>query len=120
MFAYFINFSFGAIRYFGVNRTFTLLYKGIIESSCATINLSGNPVKPYFSKDELIYQVETYFEENLTRYTSNYTVNYYFYNQEDKSYCIDTYCRAVKISLKADINLFFHYEKAREFYVVGG
>lgn len=120
MFAYFVNYAFGSINYFGVHRTFMLLYKGVIENSCMTIDQSGSAVRPYFSKEELKREVEEYFEENLKRYVAHYTVNYYFYNTSDKSYCTSDYCRAVKISLKANINIFFKYEKAREFYVVGG
>ena len=119
MFAYFVNFAFGSINYFGVNRSFTLLYKGVIENACQSVDESGNPIKPYFDKDELIYRAEEYFASTLPRYVTSYDTNYYFFNLEDKSYCTGTYCRGVKISLRAKINIFYTYEKAREFYVTG-
>ncbi len=76
----------------------------------------ANPVKPFFVKDKLIENVENYFSMNISRYAEKYTTAYYFYNPDDDSYCT-SYCRGVRISLKANLNAFYKFEKARNFYV---
>ena len=117
IFSLFANFAFGSINYFGVNRTFMLMYKGVIESSLNMVDEYGLPTLPYFNREALKENVTFYLETNLPRYVTSYTVNFYFFNEEDKSYSTDKYVTAVKISLKAKINFLYNYEKAREFYV---
>ena len=117
IFSLFINFTMGAIHYSGVNRTFLTMYKGVLESSVAYINASGNLVTPYFEKETLHDYVESYLEENLTRYVTHYEASIYYFNKEDETLCTSKYCTAVKISLDCEINYFFHYSKARNFYV---
>lgn len=119
MFSVFASFSIGSINYFGVNRTFMLMYKGVIESSLKTVDKNGLPVSPYFDRDALKANVELYLSNNLPKYVDEYTVNYYYFDPIDKTYTTDEYVRAVKISLKAYINNLYQYEKAREFYVNG-
>ncbi len=120
MFSVFASFSIGSINYFGVNRTFMLMYKGVIESSLKTVDRNGLPVPPYFDRTALKENVEIYLASNLPKYVDEYTVNYYYFDPIDKSYTTDEYVRAVKISLKCYINSLYQYEKAREFYEVGG
>ena len=117
IFSLFINFTMGAINFSGVNRTFLSMYKGVLESSVAYINTSGNLVTPYFNKETLRDYVEGYLEENLTRYVTHYEASIYYFNKEDETLCTSKYCTAVKISLDCDINYFFHYAKARNFYI---
>lgn len=117
MFSVFASFSIGSINYFGVNRTFMLMYKGVIESSLRTVDKNGLPVAPYFDRNALKENVEIYLSNNLPKYVDEYTVNYYYFDPIDKSYTTDEYARAVKISLKCYINSLYQYEKAREFYV---
>ena len=119
MFSIFASFSIGSINYFGINRTFMLMYKGVIEASLKTVDKNGLPVPPYFDRDALKENIEVYLDNNLHKYCDEYMVNYYYFDPIDKSYSTDEYVRAVKISLKAYVNGMFQYEKAREFYVNG-
>ena len=105
------------MSYSGVNRTFLSMYKGVLESSVAYVDEKGEPISPYFLKDTLEDYVTNYFEENLTRYVTHYEASIYYFNEEDGSLCTSKYCDAVKISLRCDINYFFHYEKGRNFYL---
>ncbi len=113
-----LNFSFGAMNYSGINRTFELAVKGPLESSCLILDMDANQVVPYFYKTKLEENMEYYFAMNLPRYTSDYTTAYYYFNDgEDRSYCSSKYCRGVRISLKAKVNSFFEFKKAKDFYV---
>lgn len=112
-----INFSFGSINFFGVHRSFMLLFRGTIENSISCIDESGLPCRPFYKKNLLEKNVEDFFASSLKRYTSGYIVSYFYLN-DDSSYCIDDVCYSVKISLKATINLMFTYEKARSFHIV--
>ena len=117
IFSLFINFSFGAMNFSGVNRTFLSMYRGLLESSVAYVDKNGNLVEPYFDKVTLRNYVESYFEENLTRYVTHYEASIYYFNKEDDTLCTSDYCPSVKISLDCEINYFFHYSKARNFYI---
>lgn len=113
----FLNFSFGAVNYSGVDRTFQLMFKGVLENSFKAIDNDGNPCDPYFDKTLLEENAEKYFSLNLPKYVTNYVTAYYYFNPNDYSYCTSSYCKGVRISLKADINFLFHYEKGRNFYI---
>lgn len=113
----FMNFSLGSISYFGVHRTFMLMFRGVIENALKSVDKSGEPVSPYFDEDLLKANVEEYLDKNITRYTHEYETNYYFYYLEDKTYCSNDYCRGVRISLRAKIDGMFQYEKAKSFSI---
>ncbi len=113
-----LNFSFGAMNYSGINRTFELAVKGPLEMSCLSLDMDANEVTPYFYKDFLEENMEFYFAENLPRYTNDYTTAYYYFNDgDDRSYCSSKYCRGVRVSLKAKINGLFEYKNAKDFYI---
>ena len=116
-FTLFLNFTFGAMRFSGVNRTFLSMYKGVLESSIAYVDEDGNAISPYFIKDTLVDYVDHYLEDNLTHYVTHYEASVYFFNEEDDTICTSEYCQAVKISLECEINYLFHYSKARNFYI---
>ena len=117
IFVLFLQFAFGAIDYSGVNRTFLNLYRGVIEASLITVGDDGEPTYPYFDEKALKENLYTYLDENLTRYVTHYTTGLYYFDPEDELMCTSHHCSAVKITLKADINYFFHYENAKSYVV---
>ena len=117
IFCLFINFGIGAIDYSGVNRTFLCMYKGIIEFSISQIDDNGEPVEPHFDKERLENYLASYFEENLTKYVTHYTVAIYYFDNDDQTICTDTCCTSVRISLDCEINYFFHYTKAKNYHI---
>lgn len=117
LFAMFINFSVGAINYSGVNRTFILMYRGMFEASIAYVDEDGEPTDAYFVKDSLETYVASYLQENLPRYVTHYKAAIYYFDRDDQIICTSSYCQAVKISLDCEINYFFHYTKAKNFYI---
>lgn len=114
----FTNFSFGAISFSGIDRSFQLMYKGVIEASVLRVDEHGKPCRPYISKKLLEENAEYYFANNISRYVTHYKTSYFYFNLEDESYCSSSYCYGVKISLAAEINNLFSYNKARNYYVV--
>lgn len=119
MFSLFLSFSFGCMSFSSVHRTFSLMYRGLFETVTATIDESGEP-SAYFNKNKVEEYVTEYLANNLTKYVTNYEVSYYFFYEDSGLVCTSGNCTALKISLKADINYIFHYEKAMNYYISEG
>ena len=103
--------------YSGVNRTFLNMYRGLFESALVTVGDDGEPAFPYFDESVLKIKIYSYLEENLTQYVTHYTTGIYFYDLDDELMCTNHRCSGVKVTLKADINYFFHYENAKSYFV---
>lgn len=109
-FALFLNVSIGSLKFSQVNRVFMSIYKGLFEASVITIDDKGEPTAPYFKKELVESYVDNYLEENLSRYSKDYTVDVSYPSIEENP-------SKVKISLSANINVFYSYEKERVFYI---
>ena len=117
IFSTIINFTMGAIDFSGVNRTFLSMYKGMFEASVIYVGENGKPCKPYFNKELLKEYVTNYFERELTTYVTHYEASIYYFDKDDGMMCTSKTCDSVRISLDCDINYFFHFSKARDFYI---
>ena len=115
----FVSFSIGASQYSYINRTFELLLRGAFEKAIIIIDDQGE-IKPYFDEEILEEEIEEYFALNLPRYVRSYEYYYYFSYSDKGGYCINHDCDAIKISLKANINDFFIYNKAKTFFIREG
>lgn len=116
-FVIFLQFTFGAIKFSGVNRTFLSMYKGVFEVSLITIDDDGEPVYPYYGDEILKENVDSYLKANLTKYTKNYETNIRYLNLDNDGVCLEDRCSRVEVNLKADINMFFKYDKSLEYTV---
>ena len=119
MFAFFLNFSFGCIEYSSVHRSFSLMYRGMFECALASIDEEGNP-GAHFDEKKVEEYVPAYLEKNMPKEVTSYAVSYYYFDEESGLVCTNHFCSALKISLKCDINYFFKYEHAMNFYVTEG
>lgn len=118
-FALFLNTSLGALRLSQVNRVFMSSYKGMFEASLITVDSDGEPVHPYFNQKILREYINGFMCENLNRYTTNYLLNVDFYLLDGSTECSETdYARNVKITLKADINFLYKYDKTQSYTVL--
>ena len=115
-FALFLNASIGSLKFSQINRVFMSIYKGLFEASVITIDDNGEPTSPYFKKALVESYVDNYLEENLSRYSKDYTVNV-SYPPFDGSAVSEENPSKVKIALTASINTFYSYEKERVFYI---
>ncbi len=118
-FVLFLNVSFGSLRYSQVNRVFMSIYKGMVEATVITITDTGEPLVPYYSKEKMATYIEEYLQENLSRYTTDYSVSTNYYVPTTNAVCSKT-CRKVSINLKANINVFYEYDKTQTFVVRSG
>jgi len=110
-FVLFLNVSFGSLRVSQVNRVFMSIYKGLFEASVITIDDNGEPTTPYFNKARVEAYVDSYLEENLSKYSKDYTVELSYPSSREDS------PSKVKIGLSAKINTFYSYQKERIFYI---
>ena len=115
-FALFLNLSFGSLRLSQVNRVFMSIYKGMLEASVLTISDDGEPVVPYYNKVRFEEYVDSYLKQNISKYLKEYTVNTKYYSDDLYTVC-ESSCRKVSINLKANINVFYKYDKTQTFVI---
>ena len=100
----------------GVNRTLYYIPISIFESSIPLAQESESLII-YYDKNILENKLTYYFDNNLSKYVSRYTLDFYYYNQSNDSICKTDYCDAIEITLKADILLTVSYQKSARFYI---
>lgn len=95
------------------------IYKGVFEASVYTVDDDGEPIEPYYNREVLKKYVTTYFDESIKKYTTDYKLNFIFYkNKSDLVAEQDEYSRKVKISLNANINYLFKFNKEQCFSII--
>ena len=100
----------------GAHRTLFNVPISIFETSVPLVSDEEEPTL-YFAKSELEDKLNSYFAFHLHKYVSDYTINYYYYNQQDFSICKTNQCTSLEINLKATIVLNFKYDKTANFYI---
>lgn len=117
-FLLFLNVSFGSLRMSQINRAFMSIYKGDFEASVITVDKNGEPTIPYYSQPTLRKYVADHLENQVRRYTTNYVLDLTFYKDTSNTPCSETeIARKVKLSLKANVNYLFKYEKEKNFLI---
>ncbi len=104
------NFFMMAYQMNGINRLFYSVPIALIESSIDQYDLSLENA-PHFIKETLENKLTSYFEFSLKNYVDNFTLNFYYYNPSDYSFCTSDNCSAFEATLKTDLILNYHYEK---------
>ena len=118
-FSLFLNISIGSLKYSQIHRTFMSVYKGMFEACLISVDSSGEPIVPYYNMTEMNAFVNNYLKTNLSKYTTNYTVNVRYLRPTGTTICRNE-CRRVRIRLVAEINSFYSYDKTQIFKVVDG
>lgn len=103
-------------RVTGINRTLYNIPISIFEVSIPLLQEDGD-FTPFYDKEMLESKLTSYFHSTLHKYTEKYTVEYYYYNQEDFSYCTSSTCDAIEITLTSKIFINFNYQKTARFYI---
>lgn len=113
-----LSFSFFSVTYRvnGINRILYNIPVSIFESSIPLAQEVEEPII-YFSKAILENKLTSYFSSNLERYCSDYSLSFYYYNQEDYSYCSSITCDAIEINLQAEILINCQYNRTARFYI---
>ena len=116
IFVLFLNFTSGTIKFSEVNRTFMSMYRGIFEASSISIDKNGSPTIPYFDQNLLMNYIAKYLDDNLPKYVTNYEYDCKFIDRNTLEICSEM-CRDVTVTLKAEINDFYTYDKTQTFSV---
>lgn len=94
----------------GINRVIISTPISIFEASILhDLDVDDQDVR--FSKEILKDKTRKYYGFQISKYTDDYIVDFYFYNPDNESLCVDDDCYAVEISISA--NLMFNYEYER-------
>lgn len=66
---------------------------------------------PSFDKEILEDNITSYFDFHMSRYTSDYDLDFYYYIPLDHSMDMSDEPKAVEVTLEAITVLFYHYQK---------
>lgn len=93
-----------------INRIVITTPVALFETSIPLI--SNEEFAPlFFDKRTLEDNLSVYYSNSLDKYTKEVVLNFYYYHQEDGSYCIDEKCNAVEVDISAIINFNFQYHR---------
>lgn len=111
-----LNFFTISYRLTGINRLMYNIPISIFETSIPLVQDTTN-YSFYYDKEVLETKLTSYFDKSIYRYTDEYSIDYYYYNQSDYSICKTSTCDAIEITLEAKINLLTTYNKTARFYI---
>lgn len=94
----------------GVNRLVLGMPMSLFETAIVMTNLSENEV-PKFNHDILEGNLTSYFAYSMPHYTDDYSLYFYYYNPKNHSVCLSTQCRAVEVTVNANLALGYNYSK---------
>lgn len=97
MFSYTYQFS-------GINRVLLSPPSEVFESS-VPLTIQKEEIVLYYDQEKLKENYENYLIRELTKYTSKYEVEYYFYNTNDGGFCDIENCSGVEIKVEAEVML---------------
>ena len=103
----------------GINRVIIAAPIQLFETSIP-LATQDKEVTLYYEKETLKHNYETYLEKELTKYTSSYEVQYYFYNTNNGGFCDEKDCQGVEIDITAKIMLWMDYERVMKYEIVKG
>lgn len=109
------GFSF-SIRMSGINRTFLLLPRGILEVAVMIIDREEND-KPYYDQQYLQQAVKQYLILNLKPYTDTFEVAFSYFDKDGEDIVFSGKYDGVIIGLKVELMLGFHYQNSLAFVI---
>ncbi|HKM10609.1 MAG: hypothetical protein PHI75_01310 [Bacilli bacterium] len=93
-----------------INRIVITTPLALFETSIPLIN-NEEDAPLYFDKRTLEDNLSVYYSNALEKYTKKFSLDFYYYHQEDDSYCIDDKCNAVEVDISALITFDFSYHR---------
>lgn len=90
-----------------------LLQRSVFEYAVITIDENNYP---YYDEQLIKEGIDNYFENNIKPIVNKYTTGIIFLN-DDNSLCVNGKCQRVQVSLKANINYLFNFEKSMTFTI---
>lgn len=119
-FVVFFSFNFFMLSYQvnGINRLVMSMPLSLVETAIEMLNINEKE-GPYYIKEELEENLTSFYDFHLPRYSSNYSLSYYYYNIGDHSIDMDDECRAVEVKVDVELFLFKHYSKTMTYEIRG-
>jgi hypothetical protein len=100
----------------GINRVVVATPITIFETS--TLNdLDNDEPLLQFSKELVNERLNKFYSFELSKFTSNFNYEIYFYNQWNGSMCVDDECDAVEIAFSATLLYGYQYHRTINFEV---
>ena len=65
----------------------------------------------YFDKTKLESALDNYYSEAIGNHLSSYTVEKYYYNQSDKSLCVNEHCNAIEVTVSGSYSYLFNFSR---------
>lgn len=100
----------------GINRSVICLPISILEN---TAIIDEKTDIPYLDKVEVRNHLTYYYDCHIKKYTTDYKVEFYFYNSLDDAYCTDRMCNAVEVTIKANLMYNYKYERVMYYKISG-
>lgn len=107
-----LSFNFFIISYQinGINRIVLATPLSLYETAINLFEIDED-IGPTFDHEQLEDNITSYFDYHLPRYTSDYTLSFYYYNPEDYSIELSDNLKAVEVLVHANLALSYQYEK---------
>ena len=99
----------------GINRTFVSMPISLIEKSIPIYEEGVRSL--YIDQETLEKSVNSYIFGEISKFTENYSLSYYYYSTADGLICKTEYCDGVRITLNAEVMFAFHYHKTMYYEV---
>ena len=90
----------------------------LFETSIPLVNV--DEANLYFDKIKLENKILDYYSSTIEEHFKTYDVDFYYYNQNDKSICVSDHCDAVEITISGNYFLTFTYEKSISYEIHKG
>ena len=107
-----LSFNFFMVSYQinGINRLVLSAPLSLFETAINLFQIDEE-IGPVFDKEILVDNITSYFDYHMPRYTSNYSLLFYYYNPADHSIELSDNAKAVEVEINASLALDYHYEK---------
>lgn len=102
-----------------INRAVIYMPIEIFETAIPVANIDENEGL-YFNKDWLTNNLDSYFENKLSRIMKDYSYSLYYYNQNDQSICINDKCDAVEVTVTGHYAFNFLYSRSINYEIRKG
>ena len=102
-----------------VNKAIVNTPKEIFETSIVIVNLVDED-NLYFDKELLNKNLLSYYQRVIKNHLTSYTVNQYFYNQNNGSVCTSENCNAVEVSVVGKYSYYFDYSRTLTYEIRKG
>ena len=100
----------------GINRSRYNIPISIFETSIPLLDYNEG-IGLYYDKELLLEKLTYYFKSSISGLCHSYDMDLYFYNQDDESICLSSYCNAVEVTINAKVIFFTEYHRTARFFI---